>query len=135
MSKKENFSSNMQNFNSSWSWAAYPLFLLLFLHIQNIFKIILNYLVIQILCFKIIKIYFIFYSKRVVYLCYRIICASNKFLVKYVKIILIADFGLSDDDTCRATIRMFLQCNLVQQFHVPYDVSIEIHNNQGIKIL
>ncbi|XP_026467286.1 cGMP-specific 3',5'-cyclic phosphodiesterase [Ctenocephalides felis] len=32
------------------------------------------------------------------------------------------DFGLSDDDTCRATIRMFLQCNLVQQFHVPYDV-------------
>lgn len=33
------------------------------------------------------------------------------------------DFELSDDDTCRATIRMFLQCNLVQQFHVPYDVS------------
>lgn len=32
------------------------------------------------------------------------------------------DFELSDEDTCRATIRMFLQCNLVQQFHVPYDV-------------
>ncbi|KAJ6637639.1 cGMP-specific 3',5'-cyclic phosphodiesterase [Pseudolycoriella hygida] len=32
------------------------------------------------------------------------------------------DFELSDDDTCRATVRMFLQCNLVQQFHIPYDV-------------
>lgn len=34
------------------------------------------------------------------------------------------DFELDDEDTCRATIRMFLQCNLVQQFHVPYDVSV-----------
>lgn len=34
-----------------------------------------------------------------------------------------ADFDLDDDDTCRATVRMFLQCNLVQQFHIPYDVS------------
>lgn len=33
------------------------------------------------------------------------------------------DFDLDDDDTCRAAIRMFLQCNLVQQFHIPYDVS------------
>lgn len=33
------------------------------------------------------------------------------------------DFDLDDDDTCRATVRMFLQCNLVQQFHIPYDVS------------
>ncbi|KAK7792520.1 hypothetical protein R5R35_009928 [Gryllus longicercus] len=32
------------------------------------------------------------------------------------------DFDLSDEDTCRATIRMFLQCNLVKQFHIPYDV-------------
>ncbi|GAB0087546.1 Phosphodiesterase [Sergentomyia squamirostris] len=32
------------------------------------------------------------------------------------------DFDLSDDDTCRATVRMFLQCNLVQQFNIPYDV-------------
>ncbi|XP_058813126.1 cGMP-specific 3',5'-cyclic phosphodiesterase isoform X2 [Topomyia yanbarensis] len=32
------------------------------------------------------------------------------------------DFGLDDDDTCRAAVRMFLQCNLVQQFHIPYDV-------------
>nr|CAD7423736.1 unnamed protein product [Timema monikensis] len=32
------------------------------------------------------------------------------------------DFDLSDDDTCRATVRMFLQCNLVKQFHIPYDV-------------
>ncbi|XP_077287687.1 cGMP-specific 3',5'-cyclic phosphodiesterase-like [Arctopsyche grandis] len=32
------------------------------------------------------------------------------------------DFDLADDDTCRATLRMFLQCNLVQQFHIPYDV-------------
>ncbi|XP_055375430.1 cGMP-specific 3',5'-cyclic phosphodiesterase isoform X2 [Condylostylus longicornis] len=32
------------------------------------------------------------------------------------------DFDLNEDDTCRAAIRMFLQCNLVQQFHIPYDV-------------
>ncbi|PSN49010.1 cGMP-specific 3', partial [Blattella germanica] len=32
------------------------------------------------------------------------------------------DFDLSDDDTCRATVRMFLQCNLVNQFHIPYDI-------------
>ncbi|XP_041985200.1 cGMP-specific 3',5'-cyclic phosphodiesterase-like isoform X2 [Aricia agestis] len=32
------------------------------------------------------------------------------------------DFDLSDEDTCRATIRMFLQCNLVEKFHIPYDV-------------
>ncbi|XP_069679001.1 cGMP-specific 3',5'-cyclic phosphodiesterase isoform X2 [Periplaneta americana] len=32
------------------------------------------------------------------------------------------DFDLSDEDTCRATVRMFLQCNLVKQFHIPYDV-------------
>ncbi|XP_062561405.1 cGMP-specific 3',5'-cyclic phosphodiesterase isoform X3 [Armigeres subalbatus] len=32
------------------------------------------------------------------------------------------DFDLDDDDTCRAAVRMFLQCNLVQQFHIPYDV-------------
>ncbi|XP_058056137.1 cGMP-specific 3',5'-cyclic phosphodiesterase [Anopheles bellator] len=32
------------------------------------------------------------------------------------------DFDLDDDDTCRAAVRMFLQCNLVEQFHIPYDV-------------
>lgn len=32
------------------------------------------------------------------------------------------DFELSDEDTCRATIRMFLQCNLVKQFQIPYQV-------------
>ncbi|KAL5284780.1 hypothetical protein ACFFRR_006850 [Megaselia abdita] len=32
------------------------------------------------------------------------------------------DFDLSDDDTCRATVRMFLQCNLVEKFQIPYDV-------------
>ncbi|XP_060527749.1 cGMP-specific 3',5'-cyclic phosphodiesterase [Cylas formicarius] len=32
------------------------------------------------------------------------------------------DFDLSNDDTCKATIRMFLECNLVQQFHIPYEV-------------
>lgn len=34
-----------------------------------------------------------------------------------------SDFDLDDEDTCRAAVRMFLQCNLVQQFHIPYDVS------------
>nr|CAD7574559.1 unnamed protein product [Timema californicum] len=34
------------------------------------------------------------------------------------------DFDLSDDDTCRATVRMFLQCNLVKQFHIPYDCTV-----------
>ncbi|KAG7297248.1 cGMP-specific 3'-5'-cyclic phosphodiesterase [Plutella xylostella] len=32
------------------------------------------------------------------------------------------DFDLTDEDTCRATLRMFLQCNLVEKFHIPYDV-------------
>ncbi|XP_012222882.1 cGMP-specific 3',5'-cyclic phosphodiesterase isoform X2 [Linepithema humile] len=32
------------------------------------------------------------------------------------------DFDLTDDDTCRATIRMFMQCDLIQKFHIPYDV-------------
>ncbi|XP_071441726.1 cGMP-specific 3',5'-cyclic phosphodiesterase-like [Hetaerina americana] len=30
------------------------------------------------------------------------------------------DFDLCDDDTCRATIRMFMDCNLISQFHIPY---------------
>ncbi|XP_044003079.1 cGMP-specific 3',5'-cyclic phosphodiesterase [Aphidius gifuensis] len=32
------------------------------------------------------------------------------------------DFDLNDDDTCRATVRMFKACNLIQRFHIPYDV-------------
>ncbi|ALC45432.1 Pde6 [Drosophila busckii] len=32
------------------------------------------------------------------------------------------DFDLVDDDTSRAVLRMFMQCNLVSQFHIPYDV-------------
>ncbi|XP_057329164.1 cGMP-specific 3',5'-cyclic phosphodiesterase-like [Microplitis mediator] len=32
------------------------------------------------------------------------------------------DFDLSDDDTCRATVRMFKACDLIQRFHIPYDV-------------
>uniref|UniRef100_A0A1Y1MPH6 Phosphodiesterase n=1 Tax=Photinus pyralis TaxID=7054 RepID=A0A1Y1MPH6_PHOPY len=32
------------------------------------------------------------------------------------------DFELSDDETCKACVRMFLECNLVQQFHIPYEV-------------
>ncbi|XP_024936259.1 cGMP-specific 3',5'-cyclic phosphodiesterase isoform X2 [Cephus cinctus] len=32
------------------------------------------------------------------------------------------DFDLKDEDTCRATIRMFKQCDLIQRFHIPYDV-------------
>lgn len=36
------------------------------------------------------------------------------------------DFDLSDDDTCKATIRMFMECDLVQQFHIPYEVSFQI---------
>lgn len=34
------------------------------------------------------------------------------------------DFDLTDDDTCKAAIRMFLECNLVQKFQIPYQVSI-----------
>ncbi|XP_046384320.1 cGMP-specific 3',5'-cyclic phosphodiesterase-like isoform X2 [Ischnura elegans] len=33
-----------------------------------------------------------------------------------------SDFELSDDDTCRATIRMFMDCSLISQFHIPYQV-------------
>ncbi|KZC14616.1 PREDICTED: cGMP-specific 3',5'-cyclic phosphodiesterase-like [Dufourea novaeangliae] len=32
------------------------------------------------------------------------------------------DFELTDEDTCRATIRMFKQCDLIQKFHIPYEV-------------
>ncbi|KAK9301706.1 hypothetical protein QLX08_006106 [Tetragonisca angustula] len=32
------------------------------------------------------------------------------------------DFDLTDEDTCRATIRMFKQCDLIQKFHIPYEV-------------
>ncbi|KAL0277369.1 UNVERIFIED_CONTAM: hypothetical protein PYX00_004686 [Menopon gallinae] len=32
------------------------------------------------------------------------------------------DFKLADEDTCRAAIRMFMQCNLINQFHIPYNV-------------
>lgn len=32
------------------------------------------------------------------------------------------DFDLDDDDTCKAALRMFLECDLVQQFHIPYEV-------------
>ncbi|KAG8237830.1 hypothetical protein J437_LFUL002439 [Ladona fulva] len=33
-----------------------------------------------------------------------------------------SDFDLADEDTCRATIRMFMDCNLISQFHIPYSV-------------
>lgn len=33
------------------------------------------------------------------------------------------DFELAEEETCRATIRMFVDFNLTSQFHIPYDVS------------
>ncbi|XP_073817223.1 phosphodiesterase 6 [Musca autumnalis] len=42
--------------------------------------------------------------------------AYNLYSFKFI------DFDLCDDDTCRAVVRMFLQCNLVQMFQIPYDV-------------
>lgn len=42
------------------------------------------------------------------------------------------DFDLTDDDTCKATIRMFLQCNLVQQFQIPYHVRMRIVVNNSL---
>lgn len=41
-----------------------------------------------------------------------------------VRAFLIVDFDLSEEETCRATIRMFVECNLVSQFHIPKSVSI-----------
>ncbi|EEB10808.1 cAMP/cGMP cyclic nucleotide phosphodiesterase, putative [Pediculus humanus corporis] len=32
------------------------------------------------------------------------------------------DFKLPDEDTCRATIRMFMECNLIKHFQIPYNV-------------
>ncbi|XP_016845870.1 cGMP-specific 3',5'-cyclic phosphodiesterase isoform X1 [Nasonia vitripennis] len=32
------------------------------------------------------------------------------------------DFDLTDEDTCKATVRMFTSCDLINKFHVPYDV-------------
>jgi len=34
-----------------------------------------------------------------------------------------SDFELAEEETCRATIRMFVDFNLTSQFHIPYDVS------------
>ena len=34
------------------------------------------------------------------------------------------DFPWSDDDTCRATLRMFLECGVHEEFNVPMDVRI-----------
>nr|XP_042906908.1 cGMP-specific 3',5'-cyclic phosphodiesterase [Parasteatoda tepidariorum] len=33
-----------------------------------------------------------------------------------------SDFNLSDEDTCQAAIRMFLDMDLIQKFHIPYQV-------------
>lgn len=40
----------------------------------------------------------------------------------------LADFNLCDDDTCRAVLGMFLQCNLVSKFQIPYEVSRSHHS-------
>lgn len=56
------------------------------------------------------------YVQLILYIQLISFCLYNIFLY-------LIDFDLSDEDTCRATVRMFLQCNLVQQFHIPYDVS------------
>jgi len=45
------------------------------------------------------------------------------------------DFDLSEDETCRATIRMFVDFNLVSQFHIPYDVSIVYTSNEYLSSL
>lgn len=44
------------------------------------------------------------------------------------------DFLLDDDETLRGTIRMFLECDIMNKFHVPYEVGNKnivsaIHNN------
>lgn len=44
-------------------------------------------------------------------------------IICFLKMFFSIDFDLDDEGTCRAAVRMFLQCNLVQQFHIPYDVS------------
>lgn len=40
-----------------------------------------------------------------------------------------SDFGLPEDLTSQATIRMFLDLNLVQDFKIDYKVT-HLHNNQ-----
>ena len=34
-----------------------------------------------------------------------------------------SDFELSEDQTIQASLRMFLDCNLVTEYHIPYEVS------------
>lgn len=48
------------------------------------------------------------------------LCMLNIAKTKYS---IFADFELKEEETCRATIRMFVDFNLVSQFHIPYDVS------------
>lgn len=33
------------------------------------------------------------------------------------------DFELTDLDTCKAVIRMFIHCDLINKFRIPYGVS------------
>ena len=35
-----------------------------------------------------------------------------------------SDFSLLEDETLQAAICMFEECNLINKFHVPYDVSL-----------
>lgn len=58
-------------------------------------------------------------------MCSSAIFSSDHFIgvLLILFVLIVTDFDLDDEDTCRATVRMFLQCNLVQQFHIPYDVS------------
>ena len=37
------------------------------------------------------------------------------------------DFPLSDDETCKATLRMFLDLDVINKFHVPYEVHLHMH--------
>ena len=39
---------------------------------------------------------------------------------------ILLDFELQEEETCRATIRMFVDFNLLGQFQIPYDVSHDV---------
>jgi hypothetical protein len=54
------------------------------------------------------------------------LCQTHITHACHVFIAYITDFELSEEETCRATIRMFVDFNLVSQFNIPYDVSTHL---------
>lgn len=43
-----------------------------------------------------------------------------------------SDFDLTEDDTCQATLRMFIEFDLINKFHIPYKVSSRLSRSRRL---